>query len=78
MKDLPSSSTVEYLDLPDNALIVVIGQKSFTWSTKLKGGDIELLNGNTTARKVKIQDYETVLGAIGFFTGRHYWEIKVV
>lgn len=43
----------------------------------MKGGDIELSNGNHTAKKKQIQDYETVLGSINFSTGRHYWEIKV-
>ena len=78
IKELPSSSTLEYLEIPNNALIVVIGLKTFTWSTTLKGPDIELLNGNTTAKKKHIQDYETILGAISFYRGRHYWEIKVI
>lgn len=77
IKDLPSSSTIEYLELPEDALIVVIGQKTFSWDPARKGADIELTNTNTTANKKQIQDYESVLATAGFSTGRHYWEIRI-
>ena len=63
--------------IPDNAQLVIVGKRSFTWDLNLKGPNINLLNRNLTANKKQEVEYETVLGTIGISQGMHYWEIKI-
>ena len=42
MRELSGSYSIEYLEIPEDALIVVIGLKTFTWDASLKGNDIEV------------------------------------
>lgn len=37
--------------IPDNAKLVLVGQRSFTWDLNAKGPNINLLNNNLTANK---------------------------
>ena len=36
------SSTFESLEIPNNSLLVVIGQKTFAWDVNFKGTDVEV------------------------------------
>ena len=63
--------------IPDNAKMVLVGKRSFTWDERMKGKNINLLNNNLTANKRGEVEYETVLGTIEISEGRHYWEITV-
>lgn len=71
------NETFQMQQIPDNAKLVLVGQRSFTWDLNAKGPNINLLNNNLTANKKQEVDYETVLGSISINSGTHYWEIKI-
>lgn len=71
------NDTIQMQQIPDNAKLVLVGQRSFTWDLNAKGPNINLLNNNLTANKKQEVDYETVLGSISISSGTHYWEIKI-
>ena len=40
MRELLSSLTIEEVELPNNAQLILVGQKSFYWDGAYKGNDI--------------------------------------
>lgn len=82
VKNLDLNQTFEEQEIPNNAQLVLLGQKTFTWDLNYKGSNIQLLNNCLTANKKYEINWETVLGTVGFSSGsggssRHYWEIKL-
>ena len=79
LRNLSQCLNETFLDqqIPDEAQLVLVGQRSFTWDLNNKGPNINLLNNNLTANKKQEVDYETVLGSIQISSGTHYWEIKI-
>lgn len=45
------NDTFQMQQIPDNAKLVLVGQRSFTWDLNAKGPNINLLNNNLTANK---------------------------
>ena len=65
---------------------MALGVRTFTWDSSHRGNDIEvgvfsscrqILNNGLTASKKQQQDFESVMGTLGFASGRVYWEITV-
>ncbi len=44
LKTLSLDQTFEQQEIPNNAQLVLLGQKSFTWDLNYKGSNIQLLN----------------------------------
>ena len=65
------------LQIPDGAKLVLVGQKTFAWSTELTGPRIKLSNNNLTATNPTHEDFDGVYGDIAISEGKHYWEIKI-
>mgnify|MGYP001223723808 CR=1 FL=1 len=64
------------LQIPNGAKLVLVAQKTFTWSNDLTDQGIKLSNHNLTAHNAS-GDFQGVYGNIGIGEGKHYWEIKI-
>mmetsp|Transcript_7920 Transcript_7920/g.12254 ORF Transcript_7920/g.12254 Transcript_7920/m.12254 type:complete len:96 (-) Transcript_7920:133-420(-) len=53
LRNLSSNLSDSFIDqqLPDQARLVLVGKRSFTWDPNAKGANINLINGNLTANK---------------------------
>lgn len=70
--------TIADLQLPNDAKLVLVGQRSFSWSSKLSNSvRIKLSNNNMTATNFSHDDFDGAYGNIAISSDTHYWEIKV-
>lgn len=77
MLELPMDSTIYELKIDQNANLIALTDKIYTWDSNYKGGDIEISNNDTSVSKKENEDFQTVLGVIPLCSGKHYWEIIV-
>ena len=78
LRELNPNFTFIENNLQDNELILFFPEVPLTFSQTMKGRSIELSQGYRTAYKINTDDPQYVLGSIGYNSGRHYFEIKLL
>ena len=65
-------------NIKDNELLLFFPELPLSFSQTMKGKSIELSQGYRTAFKINVDDPQYALGNIGYTSGRHYFEIKLL
>ena len=78
LRELNPNFTFFENNLQDNELILFFPELPLIFSQTMKGRSIELSHGYKTAYKINTDDPQYVLGNLGYNSGRHYFEIKLL
>ena len=78
LRELNPNYTFIENNLRDNELILSFPESELLFSQTMKGRSIELSLSNRQAVKITTDEPQHILGNIGYISGRHYFEIKLL
>jgi hypothetical protein len=78
LRELNPNYTFIENNIKDNEILLFFPELPLSFSQTMKGKYIELSQGYKTAFKTNVDDPHYVLGNVGYSSGRHYFEIKLL